>query len=57
MNATSTLSLKNKAQAQQPQLAIASEQLLRGQNEVLIHHAGQEYRLRLTKQNKLILNK
>jgi len=57
MQASSTLSLKAKVQAGQTQSVIASEQLLQGQNEVLIRHAGQEYRLRLTKQNKLILNK
>lgn len=36
---------------------IASAELLRGQRELLIHHAGQTYRLRLTASNKLILVK
>ncbi len=34
-----------------------SEQLLRGSKEVLIHHGDEIYRLRLTRQGKLILYK
>jgi hemin uptake protein HemP len=34
-----------------------SVQLFHGQQEVVIRHAGQEYRLRVTSQNKLILTK
>ncbi len=40
-----------------PSLAIASVDLLQGHRELLIHHAGQTYRLRLTGTNKLILMK
>jgi hemin uptake protein HemP len=36
---------------------IASADLLQGRRELLIHHAGQTYRLRLTASNKLILVK
>lgn len=36
---------------------IASDQLLGGRNELVIEHAGQEYRLRLTRNDKLILTK
>jgi hemin uptake protein HemP len=36
---------------------IASMQLLAGGNELVIEHAGQEYRLRLTRNDKLILTK
>jgi hemin uptake protein HemP len=37
---------------------IRSESLFRsGHNEVLIEHRGECYRLRLTRQDKLILNK
>lgn len=36
---------------------IASQQLFAGRRELLIEHAGQTYRLRITQQNKLILNK
>ncbi len=37
--------------------SVASEDLFRGQRELLIHHAGEVYRLRLTRNGKLILNK
>lgn len=36
---------------------IGSVQLLSGGNELVIEHAGQEYRLRLTRNDKLILTK
>ena len=36
---------------------ISSEALLAGGKELLIHHQGEAYRLRLTRQNKLILTK
>lgn len=36
---------------------LTSEQLLAGQREVLIRHAGEVYRLRLTRSGKLILQK
>lgn len=36
---------------------IASGTLLGGGNELVIEHAGQEYRLRLTRNDKLILTK
>ncbi len=36
---------------------IGSSQLLAGGNELVIEHAGQEYRLRLTRNDKLILTK
>ncbi|HEY0178114.1 MAG TPA: hemin uptake protein HemP [Dokdonella sp.] len=45
----------------QPRVAaarrIGSGQLLAGGNELVIEHAGQEYRLRLTRNDKLILTK
>jgi len=34
-----------------------SPELFRGHREVRIEHAGQTYRLRITRQNKLILTK
>jgi hemin uptake protein HemP len=40
---------------QPPRLSL--ESLLKGAREVIILHAGQEYRLRLTSTNKLILTK
>ena len=36
---------------------IDAAQLLRGSNEVVIRHAGQTYRLRVTRANKLLLIK
>jgi len=36
---------------------ISSGQLLAGQREVVIEHAGQEYHLRRTRNDKLILTK
>ncbi len=36
---------------------LKSEDILRGSKEVVIEHAGAIYRLKLTRQNKLILNK
>lgn len=36
---------------------IRSEALLGGQKEILIEHAGEMYRLRLTRNGKLILQK
>jgi hemin uptake protein HemP len=36
---------------------IDSRRLLAGKNELVIDHAGQEYRLRLTRNDKLILTK
>jgi hemin uptake protein HemP len=36
---------------------VESSELFAGRNEVQIHHEGEVYRLRLTKNGKLILNK
>lgn len=36
---------------------VTSEELMRGNKELVIVHAGMEYRLRVTSQNKLILTK
>lgn len=36
---------------------ISTAQLFRGGNEVLIEHRGERYRLRLTRQDRLILTK
>ena len=37
--------------------SVTSEELFQGQREILIQHAGETYRLRLTRNDKLILNK
>jgi len=46
-----------KAESATPSLPcwIRSEALLRGNKEVVIEHAGRQYRLRLTSRGKLIL--
>jgi hemin uptake protein HemP len=36
---------------------IASDQLMRGQREIIIQHGREEYRLRITAAGKLILTK
>ncbi len=41
----------------QPRRVIPSEAILQGQREVIILHAGEEYRLSLTRNGKLILHK
>lgn len=37
--------------------SVDSHQLLRGRRELVIDHSGQQYRLRLTRNDKLILTK
>ena len=45
------------AAARQRQIEWRSEELFRDQREVLIRHGEELYRLRITRQGKLILNK
>ncbi|RMB07707.1 hemin uptake protein HemP [Eilatimonas milleporae] len=40
-----------------PMRRLTSSDLLKGNREIIIEHAGGEYRLRLTSQGKLILTK
>ncbi len=42
---------------QQTECRYESQQLFCGQQEILIEHAGHAYRLRITRQDKLILTK
>ncbi len=44
-------------QAIRGQIRIDSDRLMQGMRELLIAHAGEEYRLRLTRNDKLILTK
>jgi len=37
--------------------SITSEELMEGQRELIIVHDGEEYRLRITSNNRLILTK
>ena len=45
------------AQVRPDPAALESRQLLQGRNEVLIRHGGEVYRLRHTRNDKLILTK
>ena len=55
---TATLSLDRRTVAPRPaQPRLKSTDLFRDTNELIIEHQGQEYRLRLTRNDKLILNK
>jgi hemin uptake protein HemP len=38
-------------------LVVKSEDIFRGTREVCIEHAGERYRLRITRRNKLLLQK
>ncbi|WP_318880832.1 hemin uptake protein HemP [Sinorhizobium meliloti] len=40
-----------------PQPIVESHDLFRGHNEILISHDGAIYRMKITRQGKLILNK
>ena len=51
------LELRRVAAAQPAGKRLRSERLLDGQREVIIEHAGCEYRLRRTMNDKLILTK
>ncbi len=44
-------------QARLPQRTVSSEALFNGSYEIGIKHAGSMYRLKITRQGKLILNK
>jgi hemin uptake protein HemP len=39
------------------QVRVSSREILRGQREIVILHGGHEYRLRVTRADKLILTK
>jgi hemin uptake protein HemP len=57
---SATLSLPSRphhSQRSAAQPRLRSQDLFRGTHELIIEHQGQEYRLRLTRNDKLILNK
>ena len=39
------------------QKVLESETLFQGRNEIIIRHQGADYRMKITRQGKLILNK
>jgi hemin uptake protein HemP len=52
-----TLTVSGSRVVPAPRPRVTSRELLDGGNELVIDHDGQEYRLRLTRNGKLILNK
>ena len=55
---TATLNLVRHSPAMRTPLPrLRSQDLFRDSHELIIEHQGQEYRLRLTRNDKLILNK
>lgn len=56
-NEPGNLSAAPRGAAIAPPLRVSSSELLAGGRELVIVHAEQEYRLRLTSQGKLILTK
>jgi len=57
MQSATTLSLSRRPPTARPTPRLRSDELFRGTHELVIEHHGQEYRLRLTRNDKLILNK
>jgi len=47
----------NPARAPLPQRKLTSEALMAGAREVILEHRGEQYRLRVTSNGKLILTK
>jgi hemin uptake protein HemP len=47
---------RDEVEAQPPRI-LRAEELFRGDHEIWIEHAGDRYRLRITRRNKLILQK
>lgn len=47
----------NALSAELAPLVLSSETLFNGRQEIVIRHEGQDYRLRITRMNKMILTK
>jgi hemin uptake protein HemP len=52
-----TGSTENQPEREPSQAVVDARELFRGQREVVIEHEGVQYRLRITRRNKLILQK
>lgn len=50
-------SAHDEQQVVTPLVRVDSKQLFEGQRELIIQHQGEEYRLRITRHDKLILTK
>ncbi|MDZ4076859.1 MULTISPECIES: hemin uptake protein HemP [Hydrocarboniphaga] len=57
MEATLSMPRRSPVIRTSVQPRLKSQDLFRGTHELIIEHQGQEYRLRLTRNDKLILNK
>ncbi len=60
MNPRSTLHIQpnaNRSRPALPQCRLTSEALMAGAHEVILEHRGEQYRLRVTSNGKLILTK
>jgi hemin uptake protein HemP len=56
MSAENAPNGEDEAERRAPRI-VASEDLLKGAREIIIRHGAEDYRLRLTRVGKLILNK
>jgi hemin uptake protein HemP len=48
---------KEPAASDTPELIVDAQKIFQGRKEIVIEHEGVRYRLRLTRRNKLILQK
>ncbi|MEP3196845.1 MAG: hemin uptake protein HemP [Lentilitoribacter sp.] len=53
----SSMDKDNVVKTASPSLIYKSDRLFQGQKEIIIQHEDASYRLRITRQGKLILNK
>jgi hemin uptake protein HemP len=54
---TSGLMKRNSDLRENEPAVVSSQELLAGQRQLIIRHGGEQYRLQLTNNNKLILTK
>ena len=46
-----------QGESENPPKVVSTQELFAGEREICIEHAGEKYRLRITRRNKLILQK
>ena len=51
------IGVDNRARTKEPLTRVGSEKLFKGSKEIVITHGREEYRLHITKNDKLILTK
>ncbi len=57
VNLSAAAVVDNASPAESMPLVLSSEALFQGRQEIVIRHDGQDYRLRITRMNKMILTK